>query len=131
MNGLLNYLGDSLWCKTPSVIRDGLNATNPRKPFSLWKDIDGDFKELIEGFTNLDPPKRLAAHRLSRTRVADVAIDELPYLYKLPIVISLSRLCMVSRVNLPADSLTSIGLRIGCLRLENGRKQTLVVCSSP
>lgn len=49
LNGLLKHLGDSPWCEVLKVIRDGFNETNPRKPFSLWKNINADFKDLIGG----------------------------------------------------------------------------------
>jgi serine/threonine protein kinase len=62
LNGLLKHLGDSPWCGVLNVIRDGFNETNPRKPFSLWKNIDADFKHLIGGLMNFDPAKRLTAH---------------------------------------------------------------------
>lgn len=59
----MEYLGDSPWCEVLKVLRDGFNKNNPRKPFCLWKDIDADFKDLIGGLTNLDPRKRLSAHK--------------------------------------------------------------------
>jgi serine/threonine protein kinase len=62
LNGLLKHLGDSPWCEVLKVIRDGFNETNPRKPFSLWKNVDADFKNLIVGLTNFEPAKRLTAH---------------------------------------------------------------------
>lgn len=43
-------------------LRDGFNETNPRELFSLWKNIDTDFKDLIDGLTTFDPAKRLTAH---------------------------------------------------------------------
>lgn len=60
-SGLLKHLGDSPWCEVLRVVRDGFNKTNPRKPFSLWKNVDADFKNLIGGLTNFDPAKRLTA----------------------------------------------------------------------
>jgi serine/threonine protein kinase len=62
LNGLLKHLGDSPWCEVLKFIRDGFNETNPRKPFSLWKNINADFKDLSGGLTNFDPTKRLTAH---------------------------------------------------------------------
>lgn len=47
LNGLLKHLGDSPWCEVLKVIRGGFNETNPRKPFSLWKKINVDFKDLM------------------------------------------------------------------------------------
>lgn len=62
LSRLLNHLGDSPWCEVFKILRDGFNETNPREPFSLWKNVDTDFKDLIGGLTNFDPAKRLTAH---------------------------------------------------------------------
>jgi len=61
LDGLLKHLGDSPLCVVLKVIRDGFNKTNPRKPFSLWKNVDADFKDLVEGSTNFGPAKRFTA----------------------------------------------------------------------
>ena len=62
LNGLLKHLEGSPWCDVFKVIRDGFNKTDPRKPFSLWKNVDADFKDLVGGLTNFDPAKRLTVH---------------------------------------------------------------------
>lgn len=59
--GLLKYLGDSPWVQVFDVIRDSFNKDNPRRPMSLWKDVDEDLKHLVGGLTNFDPSKRLTA----------------------------------------------------------------------
>ncbi|KAB8356354.1 hypothetical protein FH972_023938 [Carpinus fangiana] len=59
--GMFRHLGDNPWSQIFEVIRDGFNKTNPRKPFSLWKGLDADFKDLVGGMTNFDPAKRLTA----------------------------------------------------------------------
>ncbi|KAI4153093.1 MAG: hypothetical protein LQ340_002520 [Diploschistes diacapsis] len=61
LNALLNHLGNSPWCAVLKVIKDGFNKINPRKPFSMWQNVDADFKDLIGGLTNFDPAKRLTA----------------------------------------------------------------------
>ncbi|KAH6710896.1 calcium/calmodulin dependent protein kinase [Leptodontidium sp. MPI-SDFR-AT-0119] len=61
LNGLLRHLGDSPWCQVLETLRDGFNKTNPRKPVSLWKGIDKDFRDLVTGLTKFDPSKRLTA----------------------------------------------------------------------
>lgn len=61
LNVFLKYLGDSPWCQILEVLRDGFNKTNPRKPVSLWKGIDEDFRDLITGLTKFDPEQRLTA----------------------------------------------------------------------
>lgn len=76
LNGLLKHLGDSPWCEVLKVIRDGFNKANPRKPFSLWRNVDADFKDLIGGLTNFDPVKRLTAHEaLAHRWFGDVGAD--------------------------------------------------------
>ncbi|EFR00767.1 serine/threonine protein kinase [Nannizzia gypsea CBS 118893] len=62
IDGLLKHLGDSPWVQVFEVIRDGFNEENPRRPFSLWKNVDEDFKSLICAMTKLDPGKRITAH---------------------------------------------------------------------
>lgn len=57
----LKYLGDSPWVQIFSVIKDGFNAENRRKPLYLWKNVDPDLRDLIGKLTNFDPTKRLTA----------------------------------------------------------------------
>ncbi|KAH7391070.1 kinase-like domain-containing protein [Phaeosphaeria sp. MPI-PUGE-AT-0046c] len=61
LSGFLNHLGDNPWVPIFEVTRDGFNKDNPRRPFSLWKGVDEDFKTLICAMTNFDPEKRIAA----------------------------------------------------------------------
>ncbi|KAI1777265.1 kinase-like domain-containing protein [Hypoxylon cercidicola] len=61
--GLLKHLGDSPWVQIFGVIRDGFGKENPRKPVSMWKDVDVDLKHLVGGLTNFDPAKRLTARQ--------------------------------------------------------------------
>lgn len=60
---LLRLLGESNspWVDIFAVIRDGFNADNPRKPFSLWQGVDEELKDLVGRLTNFDPAKRLTA----------------------------------------------------------------------
>lgn len=62
LGGLLKHLGDSPWVQIFGVIRDGFNKDNPRRPISLWKDVDADLRHLVGGLTNFDPSKRLTVH---------------------------------------------------------------------
>ncbi len=63
LDGFLKYLGvDSPWREVLEVLRDGFNKTNPRKPVSLWKGLDEDFRDLITGLTKFDPSQRLSAN---------------------------------------------------------------------
>ncbi|KAI4864017.1 kinase-like domain-containing protein [Hypoxylon rubiginosum] len=57
----LEYLSDSPWVEVFSVLRDSFNAENPRRPVSLWKDVDADLRDLVGGLTNFDPGKRPTA----------------------------------------------------------------------
>ncbi|KUL81690.1 hypothetical protein ZTR_09993 [Talaromyces verruculosus] len=61
LDGFFKYLGDNPWVRIFEVTRDGFNKENPRKPFTLWKDVDEDFKSLISAMTNFDPEKRITA----------------------------------------------------------------------
>lgn len=62
ITAFLSYLGDdNPWGQVFKIIRDGFNEQNPRRPFSLWKGADEDFKSLIRAMTNFDPAKRITA----------------------------------------------------------------------
>ncbi|KAF2176604.1 kinase-like protein [Zopfia rhizophila CBS 207.26] len=61
LSGFLKHLGDNPWVPIFEVTRDGFNKDNPRRPFSLWKGVDEDFKNLICAMTNFDPGKRITA----------------------------------------------------------------------
>lgn len=63
LNGLLSHLQDNPWVQVFEVLRDSFNEDNPRRPFSLLKDVDPTFKDLIAGLTNLDPAKRITAEK--------------------------------------------------------------------
>lgn len=62
LDGFLKHLGDNPWCEVFNILASGFGETNPREPFSLWKNVDPDFKHLVVGLTNFDPAKRLTAH---------------------------------------------------------------------
>jgi serine/threonine protein kinase len=61
LNGFLKHLGDNPWVQIFELTRDSFNKENPRKPFSLWRGVDEDFKSLICAMTNFDPSKRITA----------------------------------------------------------------------
>ena len=52
---------NSPWREIFEVTRDGFGQSQPRRPFSLWKKVDADLKDLIGGLTNFDLAKRLTA----------------------------------------------------------------------
>ncbi|OJJ87487.1 uncharacterized protein ASPGLDRAFT_64598 [Aspergillus glaucus CBS 516.65] len=63
LNSFLKRLGNEIpWVRVFEVLRDGFNKENPRRPFSLWKGVDNDFKSLICAMTNFDPERRITAH---------------------------------------------------------------------
>ncbi|EAW11057.1 uncharacterized protein ACLA_066930 [Aspergillus clavatus NRRL 1] len=47
LDGVLQHLGDSPWAYVFKVIRDGFNKDNPRRPFCLWKGVDGEFNDKL------------------------------------------------------------------------------------
>jgi hypothetical protein len=53
INGLIQYLGDSLWAQLIAMIAADFNAANPRRPFALWQDIDPDFEDLVVVTVNI------------------------------------------------------------------------------
>lgn len=61
VNGLIQYLGDSLWAQLIAMIAADSNAANPRRPFALWQDIDPDSKDLVVQMMNVNPTQRLTA----------------------------------------------------------------------
>lgn len=63
LNSFLKRLGnENPWVRVLEVLRDGFNKENPRRPFSLWKGVDNNFKSLICAMTNFDPERRITAH---------------------------------------------------------------------
>ena len=62
IDAFLRHLGsDNPWVRIFEVVRDGFGTDNPRRPFSLWKGVDEDFKDLVCAMTNFDPEKRITA----------------------------------------------------------------------
>lgn len=62
----LGYLGRGHpWQQSFSKMADSFDASNPRRPFHMWKSdvLDGDFKDLIRQMTNFDPRKRITAQQ--------------------------------------------------------------------
>ncbi|PWY96582.1 kinase-like protein [Aspergillus sclerotioniger CBS 115572] len=62
IDAFLKHLGDdNPWVRIFEVVRDGFGKDNPRRPFSLWKGVDEDVKDLICAMTSFDPEKRITA----------------------------------------------------------------------
>lgn len=62
LDALKKHLGaDNPWVHVFDILRGGFNKDNPRRPVSLWKDVDPELRNLVGGLTNFDPAKRLTA----------------------------------------------------------------------
>ncbi|KAH6847197.1 kinase-like domain-containing protein [Chaetomium sp. MPI-CAGE-AT-0009] len=57
--GLLKHIGEKNEYFERLIAVAG--EVKPRKPFSLWENVDTDFRDLIVKMTNLDPAKRITA----------------------------------------------------------------------
>ncbi|KAI8944636.1 kinase-like protein [Xylaria longipes] len=62
LDALYKHLGDdNPWVQVLDILRGGFSKDNPRRPVSLWKDVDPELRSLVGGLTNFDPAKRLTA----------------------------------------------------------------------
>ncbi|KAI0857107.1 kinase-like protein [Xylaria cubensis] len=62
LDALYKHLGsDNPWVHVFDILRGGFGKDNPRRPVSLWKDVDPELRNLVGGLTNFDPAKRLTA----------------------------------------------------------------------
>jgi serine/threonine protein kinase len=72
LQGLLRYLGDSPWTQIFNLVALSFGEEQPRAPIALWKDIDPEFKDLVEKLTIVDPKRRITAYEaLSHRWFAD------------------------------------------------------------
>ena len=65
--GLMGHVKDSPWCQVLVALNQSFDKENPRKPFSLWRDIEGleaGDKEFFGRILNLDPGLRPSAEEL-------------------------------------------------------------------
>ena len=65
--GLLQHIKDSRWCDVLTTLDQSFDKSNPRKPFSLWRDIEGleaEDKEFFKRILHLDPGLRPSAEEL-------------------------------------------------------------------
>ena len=65
--GLIEHLKDSPWCDVLTILDQSFDESTPRKPFSLWRDIQGleaNDKEFFERIIRLDPGLRPSAEEL-------------------------------------------------------------------
>jgi serine/threonine protein kinase len=61
--GLLEHLDDeaSWWRDLVLVVVKEFTTNDPRKPFSMWHDVDECFRDAITKMMNLDPARRSTA----------------------------------------------------------------------
>ena len=65
--GLIEHIRDSPWCHVLIGLDQSFDINNPRKPFFLWRDIEGlvpGDKEFFGRILNLDPGLRPSAEQL-------------------------------------------------------------------
>ncbi|KAI1749250.1 hypothetical protein F4782DRAFT_533699 [Xylaria castorea] len=62
LDALYKHIGDDHpWVQVFDILRGGFSKENPRRPVSLWKDVDPELRNLVGGLTNFNPAKRLTA----------------------------------------------------------------------
>lgn len=65
--GLIEHIKEATWCQVLTGLDESFDKETPRKPFSLWRDIEelnpGD-KEFLGRILNLDPSLRPSAEEL-------------------------------------------------------------------
>lgn len=61
--GLLEHLDDSVtqWRDPVLTVVPEFTATNPRKSFSMWEDVDECFRDVITKMMSVDPARRITA----------------------------------------------------------------------
>ena len=61
--GLLEHLDDSVapWRDLVLAVVPEFTTTDPRKPFSMWEDVDECFRDVITKMMSLDPARRITA----------------------------------------------------------------------
>jgi serine/threonine protein kinase len=61
--GLIDHLDDSVaaWRDFVLDIIPEFTTTNPRKPFSMWVEVDEGFRDVVTKMTSLDPANRITA----------------------------------------------------------------------
>ncbi|KAM5443600.1 RIBULOSE-phosphate 3-epimerase [Microsporum ferrugineum] len=61
--GLLEHLEDDSaeWRDILVAVVDEFTPDDPRKPFSMWDDVDETFRDIVGRMTSLDPARRTTA----------------------------------------------------------------------
>ncbi|KAF2278015.1 kinase-like protein [Westerdykella ornata] len=60
--GLLRHIGEeNPFFERLVALAGDFDAERPRKPFTMWQYVDGEFRDLIMKMANLDPARRITA----------------------------------------------------------------------
>ncbi|KAK4150811.1 CMGC protein kinase [Chaetomidium leptoderma] len=61
--GLLDHLDDesAQWRDLVLAVMEEFTSDSPRKPFSMWDDVDESFRDVVTKMTSLDPKGRITA----------------------------------------------------------------------
>jgi serine/threonine protein kinase len=61
--GLLDHLDEESaeWRDLVLAVMELFTSDNPRKPFSMWDDVDESFRDVVAKMTSLDPKRRITA----------------------------------------------------------------------
>jgi ribulose-phosphate 3-epimerase len=59
--GLLDHLDEesAQWRDLVLAVMTEFTSDNPRKPFSMWDDVDESFRDVVTKMTSLDPKRRI------------------------------------------------------------------------
>lgn len=69
--GLMEHIKVSNWCGVLTILDQSFDENTPRKPFFLWRDIEGlepGDKEFFERILKLDPALRPSATELLKDK---------------------------------------------------------------
>ncbi|KFY50734.1 hypothetical protein V496_09209 [Pseudogymnoascus sp. VKM F-4515 (FW-2607)] len=61
--GFVEHLDDSVaaWRDLVLDVIPEFTTTDPRKPFSMWEEVDEEFRDVVTKMTSLDPARRITA----------------------------------------------------------------------
>ena len=61
--GLLDHLDEesAQWRDLVLAVMTEFTSDHPRKPFSMWDDIDEGYRDVVSRMTSLDPKRRITA----------------------------------------------------------------------
>ena len=64
LGGFVDHLDDGETAAWRDLVLDVVKeftADKPRKPYSMWEDVDESFRDVITQMTSLDPKRRITA----------------------------------------------------------------------